>query len=339
MKNSAWILNCIAVAFILAMAGCKESFTVVTSLFTDGSCDRVITVSSDTMSIPTVAFPLPIDSTWEISWKAPAQKGEKYLLTARKHFAHIDSMRQAYARINDSTKIRIDVSVEQNFRWFYTYFTYKEKYGSFNPFRSIPLSDFMTGAEVQRYLAGERSDSLKKKRDAWEMHNMFEVYYQGLLDGARNLHHPSLPPSLIESKKEELYTVLMSSGTNDVVGQTAAVLGTQVVRKLSNELNAGVNDIMRKSEIASRADGDYVSTVVMPGTILDTNAGEVKGNNVVWRFSDEHLGMADFEMRAESRSVNVWPMAVTGLVVLLLIFLPIGIRRSRERQLVPSGLP
>ncbi len=212
MKNSAWILNCVVVAFILAMSGCKESFTVVTSLFTDGSCDRTITVSSDTMGIPTVAFPLPIDSTWEMSWKAPVEKGEKYLFTAKKHFAHIDSMRQAYARINDSTKIRIDVSVEKDFRWFYTYFTYKEKYGSFNPFRSIPLSDFMTGAEVQRYLAGERSDSLKKKRDAWEMHNMFEVYYQGLLDGARNLHHPSLPPSLIESKKEELYARV------DVVG-------------------------------------------------------------------------------------------------------------------------
>jgi hypothetical protein len=339
MKNSAWILNCVVVAFILAMSGCKESFTVVTTLFTDGSCDRTITVSSDTIGIPSVAFPLPIDSTWEMSWKAPVEKGEKYLFTAKKHFLHIDSMRQAYARIHDSTKIRIDVSVEKEFRWFYTYFTYKEKYGSFNPLRSIPLSDFMTDAEVQRYLAGERSDSLKKKRDAWETHNVFEVYYQGLLDGARNLHHPSLPPSLIESKKEELYSVLMSSGTNDAVGQTAAVLGTQVVRKLSKELDACVNDIMQKSAVASRADGDYVSTVVMPGTILDTNAGEVKGNNVVWRFSDEYLSMADFEMRAESRSANVWPMALTGLVVLLLIFLPLGFRRFRERQLAVSALP
>ena len=79
-----------------------------------------------------------------------------------------------------------------------------------------------------------------------------------------------------------------------------------------------------KSETASRADGDYVNTVVMPGTILDTNAGEVKGSSVVWRFSDDYLGMADYEMRVESRSVNVWPLAGTGIVVLLLIVFPVA---------------
>jgi len=117
-----------------------------------------------------------------------------------------------------------------------------------------------------------------------------------------------------------------------VAEETAAALGTPAVLKISKDLQALVDGIVRKSEIASRANGDYVSTVVMPGTLLDTNAEEVKGNSVVWRFSDRHLSIADYEMRVDSRSVNVWPMAVTGLVVLLLIFLPVGIRRWQERE-------
>jgi len=319
---------------MLTMPGCRESYTVVTSLFTDGSCDRVITVTSDSGKVPDVAFPLPIDSTWKISWKAPTQKGEKYHFTARKHFAHIDSLRQEYARVSDSGKIQISISVEKKFRWFYTYFTYTEKYKLFNPFTMLPLSQFMTGDEVRRYLAGERSDSLKKKREAWETRNMFEEYYQGLLEAARKLNHKSLPVSLIESKKEELFAELMSSGSNDVVRETAHALGMPAVRKLSKELKALVDGIMRKSEVASKADGDYVSTVVMPGTILDTNAEEVKGNSVVWRLSDEHLGIADYEMRVESRSVNVWALSATGITVLGLVILPGVLRLRQERRLI-----
>jgi hypothetical protein len=337
MKNSRWILRSFAVAMLCTASGCKESYTVVTSLLPDGSCDRVITVTSDSGKVPDVAFPLAVDSSWEISWKAPTQKGEKYLFTARKHFAHFDSLRQEYARVSDSNKIRITIAAEKKFRWFYTYFSYNEKYAAFNPLTLLPLSEFMTADEVQRYLAGEKSDSLKKKRAAWEERSMLEEYYRGLVDAARRLNDPALPISLIESKKEELFAELNSSKSNDVTEETAAVLGTPVVRKLNNELKALLEGIVHRTEIGSKADGDYVSTVVMPGTILDTNAGEVKGNNVVWRFSDEYLSMADYEMRVESRTVNVWALTVTGVVVLLLIILPGSVRLRKARRLAGGG--
>ena len=337
MKNSTRLLNSFAVVLLLTMSGCRESYTVVTTLLADGSCDRVITVTSDSMNVPDVAFPLLIDSSWETSWKAPAQKGEKYLFTARKHYAHIDSLSQDCARVNDSGKIKISISIEKKFRWFSTYFTYREKYRAFNPFRSIPLSEFMTRDEIHRYLAGEKSDSLKKKREAWENRNMFEEFYQGLIQAAGELNDPSLPVSLIESKKEGLYAKVMSSGSDDVVKETAEVLGTPAVEKLSTEIHALVNGIMHKFEVASKADGDYVSTVVMPGTILDTNADEVKGNSVVWRFSDEQFSLADFEMRVESRRVNVWALTATGLVVLVLILVPGALRLWRERRLLLQG--
>jgi hypothetical protein len=331
MKNSTWVLRCFAAILLFTASGCRESYTVVTTLLPDGSCDRVITVTSDSGKVPEVAFPLPSDSTWEISWKAPAQKGEKYLFTARKHFADIDQLCREYGRQGDSNTIKITINVEKKFRWFYTYFSYRERYAKFNPFNLIPLSQFMTQDEIHRYLAGEKSDSLKKKREAWEERNMFEEYYRGLIEAARSLNDPGLPISLIESKKEDLFHGLMSSKADDPTDETARILGSPVVRKLSKELKALVDEIVHKTEIASKADGDYVSTVVMPGTILDTNAEEVKGNSVVWRFSDEHLSVADVDMKAESRSVNMWALVVTGLVVLMLIALPIAAKKRQQR--------
>ena len=278
MKTSAWLLHGFVLVLLLTMPGCKESYTVVTTLLADGSCDRVITVTCDSLGVPDSAFPLPIDSSWETSWNAPAGKGEKYLFTARKHFAHIDSLSLEYARGNDSGKIHISIHVKKEFRWFYTHFTYSERFGTFNPFSLVPVSQFMTRDEINRYMAGEKSDSLKKKREEWEARSMFEEYYQGLIIFARKLNHPGLPVSLIESRKENLYDELMSSGPGDVVNETATALGTPVVRKFSKELNGLVDEIMKKSKNAAKADGDYVSTVVMPGTILDTNGEEVKGN-------------------------------------------------------------
>jgi len=332
MKTSTWFLHGFVLVLLLTIPGCKESYTVVTTLLADGSCDRVITVTCDSIGVPDSAFPLYIDSSWETSWKAPARKGEKYLFTARKHFAHMDSLSLEYSRGNDSGKIHISIDVNKEFRWFYTHFTYSERFSTFNPFSLVPVSQFMSGDEIHRYLAGEKSDSLKKKREEWEARSMFEEYYQGLITFARKLNHPGLPVSLIESKKENLYDELMSSSPGDVVNETATALGTPVVRKFSKELNGLVDEIMEKSKNAAKADGDYVSTIVMPGTIVETNAAEVTDNSAVWRYSDDLFSMADFVMRVESRSANVWAMAVTGMAVLALVVIPTALRLRRQRH-------
>ena len=58
-----------------------------------------------------------------------------------------------------------------------------------------------------------------------------------------------------------------------------------------------------------------------------------------WKFEKKQLALHDYEMRAESRMVNVWAMAVTGLLVLgLLAFalaFPTMLRRRRP-VLTPS---
>ena len=75
----------------------------------------------------------------------------------------------------------------------------------------------------------------------------------------------------------------------------------------------------------------------MPGLVLETGAPEVKGASVSWKFSPDNLKLHDYEMRVESRTVNVWAMAVTavlalGLLALLFAFPSV----SRRRRMTPT---
>ena len=65
----------------------------------------------------------------------------------------------------------------------------------------------------------------------------------------------------------------------------------------------------------------FTNAVVLPGILLETNAPDVKGSAASWKFNVDQLQLRDFEMRARSRVVNEWVIAVTGAVVLVLLVL------------------
>jgi hypothetical protein len=81
---------------------------------------------------------------------------------------------------------------------------------------------------------------------------------------------------------------------------------------------------------AQNADGDYTNTVVMPGIVLDTNADEVKGTTVSWRFSANQFMLGDYTMWVESRVMNTWAVILTGITALGLTGVLVALRlRSR----------
>ncbi len=67
--------------------------------------------------------------------------------------------------------------------------------------------------------------------------------------------------------------------------------------------------------------------MIVPGVIVETNAQEVRGTTVVWRFNNEHLALADYRMTVESRVVNLWAMILSGIVVLMAVVVPLSRRR------------
>ena len=88
------------------------------------------------------------------------------------------------------------------------------------------------------------------------------------------------------------------------------------VRNNWAERDKKAEEMLKEGE---RADAEYTNAVVMPGLILDTNAGEVKGTTVTWKFSADQFCLRDYDMWVESRVMNVWAVVLTGVLVLGLV--------------------
>ncbi len=347
MNARKWLRRSVAAILLFAAQGCNDSYTVTTIISTDGSVDRVIEWSKDGGSsrYSTNDLPLPTDSTWQVNWKTSGTKDSGLVFTASKHFTTFEALAAEYVRMNDSTKLKVDVDVQKKFRWFYSYFEYRETYKAFHPLTLVPANEFFSADEISRFMANNISDSLRIRFENWQQRNMFELVYRRLCSAAERLDDPALPVSSLEANKEALYREMTSdkpgksqSGTTSKGdhGEVEAeavlreVLQTAAVEKLRAPLARAISDAVNDYEIRNSIAGKYTNSVVMPGVILETNAGDVSGNRVTWTFSEDQLSMMDLAMRVESRVVNVWAIVVTGVVVLGLLALPIGMQYRRS---------
>jgi len=311
----------LAVLLAMVTSGCLE-VKVKTTVHSDGSCERVETVNANAPELPGAAFPIPTDSSWETGWTKRDGEERGYLYTATKRFESPEALAREYSGIaDDSTKLRITPVIEKRFRWFYTYITYKETYRVFCPFTLIPASEVLSEEDIRRVIAGEKSDTLKKKLDEWQWRNMYEGFHLALLEGARRLDDPTLLPDSVERRKEELLQVMLSdTTTKDDLDRTLVLIGrffrSNAVLKLRPELRTAWDAAENMMKRAESANGDYTNTVVMPGMVLDTNAGEVKGTTVSWNFSADQFMLSDYSMWVESRVMNLWAVILTGIVVI-----------------------
>ena len=341
-------IRCIATAALaLLLSGCLEDeYKVITVISTDGTCERVITVRREKKTLPDGAFPVPADSTWQCEWtlakKADSTSKEAdNVYTARKRFADFDALAREYPVQHDSTRFSISVNVQKKFRWFYSYYDYTETYARFDPLH-VPVqpSAFMTEEELRQFMSSEVPDStLEKKWNRWDQRNMMEWAFGRLVDAVRRRNDPGLPVSIFEQNKERLIALLgddTTKGSNhqDFAGKTAndmaglLHLSADAVRLLVPDLDSIGSQALKRMEITDKAKGSYTNSVVMPGVIIATNAGEVRGTTVVWRFTHEHLALMDYPMNVESRVVNLWAIILTAVVVLVAIGVPVFLRRS-----------
>ena len=191
--------------------------------------------------------------------------------------------------------------------------------------------------EIERFMRGEKGDSLKKKVDRWFMRDMFEEFYRPLIVEAEQLNDTTLRVSLLEEKREDVFDRAMMSdssekGVDDVdqaLHLIAEVLGRGDVRILHPAAQNAWDTIEKKLNRMSSADGQYVYSVQMPGLILDTNSDAVEGTTASWKFEAEQFHVGDIVMHASSRVTNVWAFVVTALVVLIagIIAVPVILRR------------
>jgi hypothetical protein len=352
--------------------GCLEH-QVKTTINADGSGERTITLNPESKQVPKTSFPLPIDGSWDTSWTKSGDS--KYIITFTKRFKDFEAMSREYEHPADSMKIRLGLRVQKTFRWFYTYYAYAETYGRFTDFTLIDPRTVLTEEEIHRLTYGDTSQTLKNKKEEWKARNLFEAFYRRLAQGVEELQDTLLTPEKMAAHKEELFRSLVGytgpgntlqdpdsmlrlqssyrgtktkmfseigvtdEGLNAFAEMAARTLKSEAVWKLKDSIRAGWQDLLKMLSGRGTAGESFTNAVVLPGILLETNAPDVKGSTASWKFGLEQLELRDFEMRARSRVVNEWAIAITGLIVLALLgflFLAL-IRNARTPFLLFHG--
>ena len=146
----------------ILMNSCLD-YEITTQIYPDGKLERIFKVSGDKdMIYESSSIKLPADSTWEIkTWMEPDTTSEKttdsiYVYRARKVFRNykeLNKVLQVDPNVYDL--IRIDVELKKRFRWFYSFFVYRETYREFFPYNYLPSDEFLTKDEIRYCLSND----------------------------------------------------------------------------------------------------------------------------------------------------------------------------------------
>jgi len=336
---------CVTILFLMMwITGCKE-ITTNTTIYPDGSCDRHIEIEGDSSTVLDYSyFPIPKDSTWIVSQHHDLGHDSDTKYTAKKHFQKISDLdNELAASRKNSLQIGVQVGFEKRFRWFNTFYVYRENYFKSNPFQHYPVSDFLTGEEVELYLMDEDTLDLNDQVDLWMEKNIFEEFFQGLLVSCRMLGDSNLTEVQLIKNKDTLFNVIETANFEEdfpfeehnaqkFLVLLEKVLVTKQLWNLEESLKSHLREMKRKYDFISTIHLDnFKNRVTMPGLIISTNAENIEGNQVSWELRGTALFFKDYEMRVESRIVNPWALGVSGgMVFLIIVFLVMTSIRKRQ---------
>ena len=316
---------------LVLLSGCLdvETKTVVHS---DGSIVRTVSFTGDSASVFTDRLPMDVDDTWKISTRKIDDK--KFVRTASRLFTNARDLDKAVSGTKGNS-IQIRVSLEQSFRWFFTEYTYREKYLTVHQFTTVPIHNYVSESEIESGIQHEikkepfktRGDSLAledagQRFEEWRARSVFEEYFAALMEGARRIGKASLPPDTLAAHKEQLFSIAeakIEANNLDTLGSMfASVLRSSAVTEAIKANMQVFEDLKERLRFEqSLMSNGYKASVEMPGLITDTNAGTVEGSTAIWQDFITFAYIRDYEMWVTSRAVNWWMVIITGIFIVL----------------------
>lgn len=286
-------------------------------------------------------------------------EGKVYVYEARKEFKNFQDLNNQF--FNDSSfndHIAIHVNLEKKFNWFYNHYRYTETYSRLFPFRSEPVSDYLNDTELKIHQADEQDiyyvpeqdsilfvkdtlnlpvlsktdslrfkalrDTIEAKFELWQKINIYNDFYHVVTTALKKLHNNS---DTVAARKS-FYHWLDAEKTfetgieNDdaFVNAASSYFNVNPV-KLQAANPESFDNFNKKFRVAAYSLETYTNRVLMPGMIINTNAGETNINEASWTFKIDNFYAADYTMTVESRIVNKWFVIGAGIVLIVLIAL------------------
>jgi hypothetical protein len=371
MKTMSKFLLFLSILFVVS---CSQPSDMLTVLNPDGSCYREFSENADDaflmgdLSAKHNPFPSDVDSTWEFAWmfrdtklrtdfplskvvvdsidKIIANRGriagrlskEHVIVFARRHYKSVEEMDTVFKlkESNDWNKIKVKHHLNKKFRWFYTYYTYRETYPMIETGFELPIENYMTqdearfwftgkpnilqgknGMEIREYL-GKIEDNYNK----WITENLWNAEYKILLDNYNKLSKKPVPKVQLKALKDSIYSSKVNKLESfDMEKALNCFFRTNVFSELwrteSSPLKKFENDFNKKFSFLFAQGFNY--KLILPGKIIQPGDAIIQGDTMVWKLTSQRLVPADYVIEAQSRKANTWAFILTGIIAIIAI--------------------
>ena len=356
MKTNNFI-KILIVFIVLFIVSCGKDYKVKTIIYADGSCQRILIVTTNDSISDFFAkdYPIPIDTSWNLVIEQDtSENGDTvFVHEASKFFKSVEELNQQY--VNDTSGYKVigrTVSLENKFRWFYTFFNYQETYPKlFNQpslktyLDSIHYSYAMLTDEEQEKYLEEKFDTIQAKLfdqeveiglDKWLEFTIVNSSLDALEKSVANIEAWSMSESEFSRKKDSILDLIdgeleIFDDDDDIYVAIKRVFNIDSLLYQKLEKEETFNDFIVKYNFWEDIFlNEYVNTVTMPGLIIETNSTKINdADEVQWNVYWINYFTDDYEMFVQSRIVNPWAFWVSGGFVLFLIVIII-LRKRRK---------
>lgn len=362
---------------LLITAACSDSNDMLTVVKSDGSCYREFTdevnlnfITGDSVEINN-PFPVDIDSTCQISWKFrdsewftqyPVSKamidsvvksnnlkdtlkaGEKKTpemcnVVLRKNYSSVKEMASQFKfkKSHEWSKMKVNYSLEKKFRWFYTYYCYKETYPKLVTNFEIPIENYMSKDEAQFWFIGqpdilrgmngleirEYVGKIEDNFNKWYAQNLWNNEYKCLISNYDQINNKPVSVEKMESLRD---TIFMTNVKEFDKMDMKDILNNYFKTDAFSNLWKGKESPMRKyedsldeKEFMTYFSESFNYKLVMPGKVkLPENAIQ-QGDTLIWTLNAYRIALDDYTIEAQSRKTNIWAFILTGLILIVAI--------------------
>ncbi len=324
------IVFCLFLLFMLK--SCFE-FTDKTKIHRDGSIEKIIIFSEDSTTVKQImngeytALPLPLDKQWTTGIEIDKNDSSNFIYKAHRIFKTDELVNRALIQNSDSLKkIVPQISVDKKFRWFYTYYYFKEIYPYYGFKQFVSIDEYLSEEQKQLYYQNGDSSNVENMVNQWMKKNVYTYFEIEMTRAINELSGNSMDLEKLRPIEDSLQTIIegvveledLSESTTKIMNLLARQYGRDELKGLRQPLKNILFELQKVSTGIMSLIGEFNVVVEMPGILLATNSNIIEGNVVKWEFSHDRFSLEDFEMTAHSRILNGWAVIVTFLVILLL---------------------
>lgn len=337
MKLKSLIIKAL---MIFLCAGCGEiELRYFTRINPDGSIYKRVVAVGDSSKIYNHPFTFDVNDGWALKYdrQIDSIKGDTlHLAIAERTFPSWQAVQKALYRDMDTLKrenIQTDCNTE--FRWFYSYHTYREVFRQRFPFSRISIDDYLNPDEYNYLIRDdstivENMTATEKKQFNEEGEGKFWNYlaksiyseYEVLLD---TYTEKNALPSLTQEMRVAIEDYIRASLIDDSQ-QDSLHIKVDNITGLSWASEAYRDGYFKDFErqmdnnIILIADNNYKVEVETPGLIYETNASELTGNAVKWMFKANAFQYKDLLLEVKYRTTNTWAFILSGMIVVILLW-------------------